>query len=426
MNPLYNRILQVNKHMNDMDFSENIQFEVIKRVLKKNSGLIRCEKCQHEMSSISECHFVHIVPPEKGGTHPVDNCQLLCSECNVKLMDERIQDFIIEQKAEELLKDEERSDNSQRSVGKVSKEEFDAVVGAFINTHGDIHKKDFVKVSNGLPSPHYVSLYYGNYKNLKDAFGISDASLNWNRETIKKALLEYVNIHGDLLQKELTKANRLPSIPCILSYYPEYSNFTEVKKYICNLSVKEKWTKEKAIEVGKEYVKHHGQITMKDLKGSKGLPTDRVISRLFGSINSYQLAIGASITQKNAYISKEEITVAVEEYFGNKDRVIDSMDAFFKDFPISKSVINKRYGYFEDFCKEFNIKVLKIKKAKYTRSEIDSSISLYMSKGNEIPTRKDLKDLGLPSAQAILRFYEDWKEPFIYYQKIFEKIGNNE
>ena len=49
-----------------------------------------------------------------------------------------------------------------------------------------------------------------------------------------------------------------------------------------------------------------------------------------------------------------------------------------------------------------------------------------MSKGNKIPARKALKELGLPSAQAILRFYEDWKEPFIYYQKIFEKIGSNE
>lgn len=409
-----------------MDFSENIQFDVVKRILKENAGFIRCERCRCEMSSISECHFAHIVPPEKGGKQTVDNCQLLCSECNVKLMDERIQDFILEQKAEELLKNKEQDDNAQRCFGKISKEEFDAVVGEFIKSHGDIHKKDFVKVSNHLPSPHYVSLYYGNYKNLKDSFGISDVSLSWNRETIRKSLLEYVNIHGDLFQKDLTKANKLPSIPCILNYYPEYSNFTEVKKYICNLSVKEKWTKEKAIEAGKEYIKHHGQLTMKDLKGSNGLPTDRVISRLFGSINAYQLIIGAAVTQRNTYISREDITVAVDKYFGNKERIIESMDAFFNDFPVSRTIINKRYGFFESFCNEYNIKVLKIKKAKYTRAEIDNSISSYMSKGNEIPTRKELKGLGLPSAQVILKFYEDWKEPFIYYQKIFEKIGSNE
>ena len=351
-----------NKCMNEMDFSENIQFEVIKRTIKANSGQIRCEKCQRNLNSIAECHFAHIIPSEKGGKQVAENCQLLCSECNVALMDERLQDFIIEQKAEELLNKEEHNELLQGTIGKVSKDEFDTLVGEFIKQNGDIHKKDFIKVSNHLPSPHYVSLYYGNYKNLKDAFGISDASLNWNRETIKVALTDYVDTHGDLFQKELTKANGLPSLPCILSYYPEYSNFTEVKKHICNLSVRDKWTEEKAITVGKTYVKKHGQITMKDLRGSNGLPTERVITRLFGSINSYQLAIGSLVTQKNAYISKEEISSAVDVYFGDKERVIASMDVFFKDFPISRSVINKRYGYFEDFCKAFNIEVLKKKR----------------------------------------------------------------
>lgn len=412
--------------MNNMDFSETIQFEIIKRNLKMNQGKIRCEKCQRDINSIADSYFVHVIPSEKGGKQTVDNCQLVCPNCNSKIMDERLQDFIMEQKAAELLNRENTNNKSQETAAKVSKEQFDMLVRDFIIKNGDIHKKDFIKVSNNLPSPHYVSIYYGNYKNLKEAFGINDVSLNWNRDTIKMALLEYVDIHGDLYQKELTKANRLPSLPCILSYYPEYSSFTDVKKYLCKLSVKEKWTKEKAVCVGKEYIKHHGQITMKDLRGSNGLPTERVITRLFGSIYAYQLAIGSDVTQRNVFISKEEISNVVDEYFGSKERIIGSMDEFFIGFPISRSVIHKRYGYFEDFCNENNITVLKKKKAKYSRSEIDNAISTFMSKGNDIPPRKALKELGLPSAQAILRFYEDWKEPFVYYRKIYEKLGSND
>jgi hypothetical protein len=31
---------------------------------------------------------------------------------------------------------------------------------------------------------------------LKKAFGIEDISLNWTREKIKQALLDYVTVHG--------------------------------------------------------------------------------------------------------------------------------------------------------------------------------------------------------------------------------------
>lgn len=412
--------------MNNMDFSENIQFEVLKRIIKKNAGIIRCDLCGRDLTSISECNFVHIVPADKGGKQIAENCQLLCSKCNLAVMEQRIQDFLIEKRTEELLNNDNKNDTTQDKSEKLSKEKFDSIVGEYVRLNGDIQKKDFIKVSNHLPSLHYVSLYYGNFKTLKESFGIKDLSLDWNRETIKKALLQYVGDHGNLYQKELTKSNGLPSLPCILRYYPEYSNFTEVKKNLCHLSIREQWTEEKAINVGKEYVKKHRQITTKDLRGHNGLPAEQVISKLFGSINKYQLAIGSELSKKNAYISKEEISKAVDDYFRDKERVIESMDIFYSGFPISRSVINKRYGYFEDFCKTFNIKVLKNKKAKYSRSEIDGSISLYMRKGNTIPLRKELSELGLPSAQVILRFYENWKDPFLYYQRIYKKIGNNE
>ena len=140
--------------------------------------------------------------------------------------------------------------------------------------------------------------------------------------------------NGTILQKDLIKSNNLPSLPCILKYYPEFKNFNDIKRELFNMEVKDQWTADTAIAAGKNFLTTHNKITLKDLKGSNHLPTANVIYRLFGSINGYQAAIGSEISHSNEFISKEEINKLVENYFNGKERIIESKIAFFDKFPI--------------------------------------------------------------------------------------------
>lgn len=414
--------------MANRDFSDSIKLAVIKKNLEKNNGEIHCSICGLKLSSIEECHFDHIVPFAKDGKSSFENCQILCINCNLKKTDKALKDFVLEEKAKRFFAGETIDNSIQENKDDyttqdvMSKELFDQIIQGFIDRKGDIHKVDFGREYNHLPSIHYVKKYYGDLSTLKKKFGLEDLSLNWNRETIKVALERYIEQNGDLLQKDLTKKNKLPSLPCILNYYPEFNNFTEVKQHLCNLAVREKWDLETAIRAGKEYVKKHGKITESHLRAENHLPTSKIIYSLFGSLPAYQQAIGSSITSKNEYISEEDIKNAVEQFFGERERIIESMQEFFETFPHSRSTIHKRFGSYASFCQTFGITVLNNKKAKYTKQEVDSAISKWVEEGKEIPAAKDLSKLGLPSYSVILNFYEDWKEPFILYRKIYDKL----
>ena len=88
-------------------------------------------------------------------------------------------------------------------------------------------------------------------------------------------------------------------------------------------------------------------------------------------------------------------------------------------FPYSQSVIINRYGSFDSFVREANITILNTKKAKYTKQEVDDLILSYLKSGNPIPSSaKQLSSLNLPSSSTILRFYDDWKEPFVIFLKM--------
>ena len=311
------------------------------------------------------------------------------------------------------------------SSAGMTKELFDAMIAAFIKKKGDISKVDFGREYNKLPSIHYVIQYYGGLTNLKRAFGIEDLSYSWNRETIKGALVSFVAKNGDISQKDMKKSNKLPSIPCVLNYYPELKNFTDIKRELCGLSVPISWTRETAIEYGKRFVKKHGKITQKDLKAENQLPTSKVIYRFFDSLANYQAAVGSVVTEVNEFISKEEITKAVDDYFEGQERVVESQKIFYETFEISPSTISKRYGTFVAFCKEQGITVLVSKKAKYSKREVDDIISKWVKDGNTIPQGKDLAKLGLPSRDVILRYYEDWKEPFYIYAKLYEEVNRH-
>lgn len=423
--------------MSARDFSDSIKLVVIKNNLEKNNGNILCEICGKKISSISECHFDHIYPYAKGGKSSVSNCQILCNDCNLRKNDKYMEDYLLDKKAKDFLFGETLSNNdvdvkttfiteteNNYVKGKnITKEEFDKCIQGFIDKKGDIHKVDFTREYNHLPSIHYVRTFYGDLNNLKKSFGIVDMSLNWNRETIISALNEYVEKNGNILQSDLIKKNGLPSLPCILSYYPEYKNFTDVKTNLLNLDGVRSWDKESIIDASKEFLKTHDSITQKDLKAINNLPTLKVITRNFGNMSNYQKEIGTKVFFKNEFISKDEIKEELEIYFKNKERVIESQEVFFKDFKYSPSTIFKRYGGFEKFVKEENIKVLKTKKARYSKREVDDAISNWIKDGKDIPNSKDLSKLGLPSMSVIMKYYENWKEPFFIYKKMLEEIN---
>ena len=81
------------------NFSEAIQFGVVKANLEKHNGKIQCELCSKQIFSIGDCHFDHIVPYAKGGTSTLENCQILCVECNLKKSDKELKEIALEEKA---------------------------------------------------------------------------------------------------------------------------------------------------------------------------------------------------------------------------------------------------------------------------------------------------------------------------------------
>ena len=422
--------------MSNREFSDSVKLEVIKANLEKNGGKICCEVCGTTLMSIKECHFDHIYPYAKGGKSTLENCQLLCTNCNLKKNDKELKEFILEERAKAFLNggsasgaaptvDNRELPEAPESTAEMTKELFDSKIAAFIAKKGNIRKVDFGREYNNLPSIHYVIQYYGGLNNLKRAFGIEDLSYNWDRETIKAALVSFVAQNGDISQKDMKKSNNLPSIPCVLHYYPELKNFTDIKRVLCGLSIPVSWTRETAIEYGKLFVSKHGRITQKDLKAENQLPTSKVIYRFFGSLAAYQTAVGSVVTEVNDFISKEEITRAIDDYFSGRERIIESQKEFYETFPISPSTISKRYGTFAAFCKEQGITVLVSKKAKYSKREVDDIISKWVKDGNAIPQSKDLAKLGLPSRDVILRYYEDWKEPFYIYTRLYEEANRN-
>ncbi|HIR53029.1 MAG TPA: HNH endonuclease [Candidatus Onthovicinus excrementipullorum] len=420
--------------MANRDFSDSVKLSAITENLRKNNGEICCAICGTKISSINECHFDHIFPFAKGGKSTAENCQILCISCNLKKTDKILHDFLLEEKAKQFfagevgttpvqdLSAEISPENMDQPQDYMSKEAFDQAILSFITRKGDIHKVDFGREYNHLPSIHYVRKYYGDLRTLKKAFGVEDLSVNWSREAIKATLERYIEQNGDILQKDLTKKNKLPSLPCILGHYPEYKSFTDIKKNMLNLTVRSSWDVQSVIRAGKDYVEKHGKITESSLRAENNLPTARVVYNYFGSLAAYQQAVGSAISQKNDFISEEEIENAVNQFFGEKERVVVSMKEFFKSFPYSSSTIHKRFGSFATFCQKHNINVKHSKKAKYTKQEVDDAVAKWVKAGKEIPAAKELSRLGLPSMSVILKYYENWKEPFVLYRKLYDKL----
>lgn len=411
--------------MNDRFFSDSVQYQAVLSNLEKNNGQLKCAICGKILVSKLECRFDHIFAYAKGGKSTLDNCQILCENCNLSKSDKEMNDYILEEKAKRFMAGETITPNisfaeqsEQIDNRKMTKEKFDTIVGEFIEKHRDIKKVDFTRDKNHLPSIAYVTKYYGTISKLKLAFGL-EINTVWDRENIWKRLLEYSEINPEFKQAELTKENRLPSLPCILSYFPEYKNFSDIKIALGLDLNYELWTKEKVVNACRTYLKNHSKITLKDLRKENGLPTSKVIYRLYGTMQNFQEEIGSEISKRQEFISKEELLKAAQELIQKNGSTFKDRASFLEAFPYSQSVIINRYNSFDSFVKAANITILNTKKAKYTKQEVDDLILSYLKRGNPIPSSaKQLSLLNLPSSSTILRFYDDWKEPFIIFLKI--------
>lgn len=411
--------------MSDRFFSDSVQYQAVLSNLEKNNGQLKCAICGKNLVSKSECRFDHIFAYAKGGKSTLDNCQILCENCNLSKSDKEMNDYILEEKAKRFMAEQTITPDisfteQSKSIDneKMTKEKFDAIVGEFIEKHRDIKKVDFTRDKNHLPSISYVSRYYGTIRELKLAFGLEIDTV-WNRETIWQRLLEYSEINPEFKQSELTKENRLPSLPCILSYFPEYKNFSDIKIALGLDLNYELWTKEKVVNACHTYLKSHSKITLKDLRKENGLPTSKIIYKFYGTMQNFQEEIGSEVSRRQEFISKEELLKAAQELIKKNGSTFKDRASFLAEFPYSQSVIISRYNPFSSFIRVANITILNTKKAKYTKQEVDDIILTYLKNGNPIPSSaKQLSSLNLPSSSTILRFYDDWKEPFVIFLKM--------
>lgn len=220
-------------------------------------------------------------------------------------------------------------------------------------------------------------------------------------------------------QTDLTKENGLPTLPTVLSNYPEYTTFNEVRTALgldLNYMI---WSKEKVIDACKRYLKTHNRITIKDLRKENGLPTARVIYRFFKTMQDFQRAVGSEVSKEQKFIPKETLLEAAKELICSKGSSFEDRASFYAVFPYSEKVIIQRFGSFDAFADAAGITILYTRKAKYTKWEVDDRIFAYLKNGNPIPTSaRRLGTLQLPSSSTIMRFYDDWKEPFVIFSKI--------
>lgn len=416
------------------DFTDSIKFSAVKKNLEKNNGRICCEICGKGLMSIHEGHFDHIEAYAKGGKSVKSNCQILCLECNLKKNDKELADFILDEKARKFLEGssiDEDDINKKKEIGnfentkieEMSKDKFDLLISKFIDKKGTINKADFNRVYNNLPPIKYVYKYYGDFETLKRSFNLKEQVI-WNRETIKEVLQNYIKINGDVLEKDLKTYNGLPSYPCIIKHYPEYTGLNELKKDMFNLKIRNDWNRDKVLEAGKKFVEEYGRITQKDLVSANNLPTAGVIYKYFNSMEEFQKLIGANVSKRPELITMQDIDTIIEKVFESRNKTFETRKEFLDFFPISISVIYKNFESFDSFCEKYNIIINKRKKAKFTKQEIDNIILNYIKGGHSIPkAAKELVKLGLPSRDVIVRYYEDWHEPFVLYSKLYEKIN---
>lgn len=433
------------------NFSDTAKKNAILRNLQSNAGEFRCENCNLLLDpSKEQFHFDHIEPYARGGRSILSNCQVLCEKCNLAKNARELEAFQFEQKAMHLLELASKgpSDNFKKAPKKVysmktkpknfqanvvreeqvlSREEIarGAVeqILAFVGEHGSIKKSDLNRRGNRLPTITYVKKKWGGIIPMKEALGIQSGLQKWSRVGVEQTLRKWVKKHGDLRQIDLTQKNRLPSLPCILKHLPELRSFNEIKDFIGLERVNIEWNKDKALIAGRHFVKNNGPcLGQRHLNRSNGLPTAKTVNRLFGSLENFQKKIGVSFYDRNKRKTIDDVEAGIKALFLKKKRVVKNKTDFYNKFRFSPGVISRLYGSTDLFFQKYSIIELEPKRASFLKTNIDELIIVFVKKyGRDIPKPKELKKYGLPSKDSIEKFYQTYRQPFIYFYQLYSK-----
>lgn len=421
--------------MNSRNFSERIQYQIVLQNLEKNTGQLKCDNCGTAIKTKSDCHFDHIIPYAKGGKSNLENCQILCSNCNLPKNDKHLEEFLREQQARRfvfgdgILAPLEASNKTptQEVITEhknTSHKDLELRIIEFVKQHGNITRADISRKKNNLPSIGEIVKRWGGVKRMKEVLSIKGGIQNWDREKIKSEIENWISNHGDIVQINLTNKNGLPSMHCILRHYPELKSFSEAKEFFGLKRAKGEWTREKAIEAGKAFIQKHGHSLRQYHLGKKySLPSATSLNRLFGSLRKYQKLIGSEIYGRTIPVTKEDLDRAINEFFGKGIRKIKNRSDFFEKFDYSMSLVSNKFGSVDAFIKEYGIIEEQPKKGNFTKEAVDAVILDYLKNGGSIPKPKELTKSGLPSYALIEKFYDSWREPFIFFSKMLKTIS---
>ena len=389
-------------------FNEKVKNQALMNNFNKNNGVVRCDICSIQLNSTNNRpEYDHIIPFVKGGKSILSNCQILCSKCN-REKNAKDNELFLLQKVNNNGSCNNTDDNSFTNV---SREEFDTIVSRIIDENGNITSKDFNKSTNALTS-HYLKKYYGTLTNLRNHFGLPQLN-KWDRDKILIALSNWIKKHNNIIQSELSSKNGLPTMPCILHYYPEYNTFSDIKTKLLNLEkTRKSWNRGAAIQTGIDFISKHGSIHQSDFKAINNLPTYKYVVNEFGSLQNYQKIIGSPISYKNQKITCNQIEQKIRNYFGKNERTCNSINDLCNELQISKSLLYKEYGSIENFINKNNITIKNTRKTTWSKEEIDRAIYQYIKIHNNIPLTKNFTLYGLPCIESIQKFYDNWREPF--------------
>jgi superfamily II DNA or RNA helicase len=105
----------------------------------------------------------------------------------------------------------------------------------------------------------------------------------WTREKIKKALLDFYKIHGEIRIRDLvTSRTGLPSRAAIRRHYKSVSDCFRLLK-IPSRPERLKWDRKSSSEAILAFWKGHRKILITDLHSGNGLPSKRTVDSLWGS-----------------------------------------------------------------------------------------------------------------------------------------------
>lgn len=398
------------------EFSDSTKLKATMRNLRKY-GQLTCESCQKNVKP-EEMHYDHIVAWINGGRSILDNCQILCNECNEKKSDRPLEDFKIEQDAKDIvatskslsIKCEPVLNNKAKGI--MPKEMAIKMIKDFYKVHKNINHKDFLlhNVSSSLPSIHWIRVYWGSVTKMKEQLNLNPRQY-WTREKSLNALKKWIDEHRTINSGDLGSKNNLPSQTVVRKYFGSLSNL----KRELNLEKKPSWQNIEDIEAAVEaYVKKKGirEITTKELVFKNGLPSWPVIHREYGSMAEFEKRNNLIVKQTS--ITKIDIEDRLRKKFGDNKRVLNNKRELFSTIKTTEDTIIRMYGDFDNFLREARIE-LDRRKYKWTKKEIEeTTLKFIQENGIKIPKKSELTRLGLPSAPTYSRYWPNYKIAFKY------------